>query len=174
MDIYLTAATANKRKETMSVKLTPQRLRQIVMEEAAAMRAPRKSTKLTESRLRQIIREELNEMIGGPPGRHERPSRGRYDPYDDRGEGSSSCVFKMTPEGELVDVEGSFTMPYLLDKLDFLGINQLDLEAALTYGEGKMSALDLGEDESRLERILDAVSNMCPGGYKVEIRSNSL
>jgi len=174
LDIYLTAATANKRKETMSVKLTPQRLRQIVMEEAAAMRAPRKSTKLTESRLRQIIREELNEMIGGPPGRHERPSRGRYDPYDDRGEGSSSCVFKMTPEGELVDVEGSFTMPYLLDKLDFLGINQLDLEAALTYGEGKMSALDLGEDESRLERILDAVSDMCPGGYKVEIRSNSL
>ena len=158
----------------MSVKLTPQRLRQIVMEEAAAMRAPRKSTKLTESRLRQIINEELNEMMGGPPGRYEMPSRGRYDPYDDRGEGSSSCVFKMTPPegdmpGELVDVEGSFTMPYLLDELDALGINQLDLEAALTYGEGVMSALDLGENESRLERILDAVSNMCPGGYKVEM-----
>ena len=155
---------ANIRKETMSVKLTPQRLRQIVMEEAAAMRAPRKSTKLTESRLRQIINEELNEMMGGPPGRYEMPSRGRYDPYDDRGEGSSSCVFKMTQEGELVDVEGSFTTSYLLDKLYALGIDQLDLEDALIYDEGEKSALD-----PRLEKILDTVSNMCPGGYKVEM-----
>lgn len=41
------------------------------------------SVKIAESKLRQIIREELNEMIGGPGGKYERPVRGRYNPYDD-------------------------------------------------------------------------------------------
>lgn len=67
----------------MSVKkLTAQRLRQIVMEEAAALRAPKKTIKLTESRLRQIIREEINEN----------------SPYDD-GYGESFYEFKVDKTG---------------------------------------------------------------------------
>ena len=56
---------------------------QSVAQESAIRRSSRRSTKLTESKLRQIIREELNEMIGGPGGKYERPVRGRYNPYDD-------------------------------------------------------------------------------------------
>jgi hypothetical protein len=67
----------------MSVKkLTAQRLRQIVMEEAAALITPKKTIKLTESRLRQIIREELNEN----------------SPYDD-GYGESFYEFKVDKTG---------------------------------------------------------------------------
>ena len=81
----------------MSVKkLTAQRLRQIVMEEAAAMRAPRNSVKLTESRLRQIIREELNQINESLPGKHAIWSAGAQPDEE-----ASYYEFYFTAEGQV-------------------------------------------------------------------------
>jgi hypothetical protein len=120
---------ANKRKETMSVKkLTAQRLRQIVMEEAAAMRAPRNSVKLTESRLRQIIREELNQINESLPGRHAIWSAGAQPDED-----APYYEFYFTAKGQVAlrDAAGDDREDKLIEFCLNHGCEQNDVAAAL-------------------------------------------
>jgi len=112
----------------MSIKLTPARLRQIVMEEAAAMRAETKKFRLTESQLRQIIREELNEN----------------NPYQD-GYGDDSimgCEFYIGADGSLHTRDPE----QINDVLMNTGVDAEDLRAALEYQEGGEIPFEKFED----------------------------
>ena len=154
----------------MSIKLTPARLRQIVMEESAAIRGETKKFRLTESQIRQIIRQELNEMMYGY-GAGNDP---RVDGYD---EDFMGCEFTLTPPKfdsmHGGDVPGALSLPIGDNRMDSiletLGCDLSDLEAGLSLELGMLSAEDLmnlGADDSDIERYLGCVSelaNICPG-----------
>ena len=151
----------------MSIKLTPARLRQIVMEEAAAMRAETKKFRLTESQLRQIIRQELNEVRG---------AEGLNPSVDDAEVEFPGCEFTLTPPKsdsmQGGDVPGTLSLPIGDNRMDSilarLGCELSELEAGLSLKLGMLDAerlKKLGDDDSDIGRFLVCVSGLadiCP------------
>ena len=152
----------------MSIKLTPARLRQIVMEEAAAMRAETKKFRLTESQLRQIIRQELNEAFGAEG------NNPKHDVPETPIEQFSDCDFVVSSRGLAVEEPGGLGSPTasknLLDKiLDALGdeigvvVDEEDLHTALELKSGELGAQGRSDDvPGKIISIANVLDDVCP------------
>ena len=144
----------------MSVKLTPARLRQIVMEESAAIRGETKKFRLTESQIRQLVRQELNEVFRGSEGNNP-----FVDDYEEESK-FPDCDFVISTRTGLVTVienglggprENSNLLDEILEALgDEIGtdVSREELQTALETTPKELK---------KLMNIRSSLRSICPG-----------